>query len=562
MEVGMLKNVKIGTRLAIGFGLGVLATLATGLIALNSNDSLSTLTEKLYRHPFAVTNALETANAQVIDIRSTVKDVILAATPQEAEAAAARVAELDAKFNEQIAIVKDRFLGDQKEVNDVIDAYNAWRPLRDEVLRDARQGRRDEALTKMHGRNAEQVARIRKEIDEVKGLAHKKAAAFMDGATATRDNIFRLTIGLLVVAIATAAAAAIVIGHGIIRPLSALRGDMDALTQGKLDTAVSGQDRKDEIGDMARTVLVFREGLVTADRLAAEQRAAKEDSERRAVTLSALTQQFDQSVGGIIETVSGAAVEMEATAQSMSANAEETARQATTVAAATEQASSNVQTVATASEELSASIGEIGRQVEESSGLARTAAAEATSTTETVGELANAVSRIGEVIKLINDIASQTNLLALNATIEAARAGDAGKGFAVVASEVKNLANQTGRATDEIAAQINSVQQVTQQVVAAIDAIFARINQMNEIATTIASAMQEQGAATQEISRNVQQAAQGTQEVANTIGGVNQAAAETGTAASQVLSSAQSMTQRSEELKSHIQQFIAAVRTA
>ena len=289
-----------------------------------------------------------------------------------------------------------------------------------------------------------------------------------------------------------------------------------------------------------------------------------EMSERanRAQALHALTAKFDKSVSSVLETVAGASTELEATAASMSASAEQTTQQAATVASATEQASGAVQTVASAAEELSASIREIGRQVAESSTIANASSEEAGKANLTVKELSDTASRIGDVIKLINDIASQTNLLALNATIEAARAGEAGKGFAVVANEVKNLANQTARATDEISQQINTVQTQTRNAVEAIGHIVERIQEISHISTTVASAVEEQSAATSQIAMSVTQAAQGTQHIAFNISGVNEAASATGAASHQVLSSAQSLSSEAEHLRNIVVTFLHDVRAA
>ena len=274
----------------------------------------------------------------------------------------------------------------------------------------------------------------------------------------------------------------------------------------------------------------------------------------------ALADNFEANVKGIVESVSSSATEMQGSAQSMSSTAEETSRQSTAVAAASEEASTNVQTVASAAEELSNSVEEVGRQVGQSNKIAQNAVEEAQRTNDKVQGLAEAAQKIGEVVNLINDIASQTNLLALNATIEAARAGEAGKGFAVVASEVKSLANQTAKATEEIAAQIGAIQAATTDAVSAIQGIGSTIGEISEISTAIATAVEQQSAATKEIAANVQQAAAGTQEVSENISGVTQAASETGEAAGQVLGAAQELSKQSEALREQVDSFLIEVR--
>ncbi len=274
----------------------------------------------------------------------------------------------------------------------------------------------------------------------------------------------------------------------------------------------------------------------------------------------ALADNFETNIKGIVESVSSSATEMQGSAQSLSSTAEETSRQSTAVAAASEEASTNVQTVASAAEELSKSVEEVGRQVGQSNKIAEGAVEEAQRTNEKFQGLAEAASKIGEVVNLINDIASQTNLLALNATIEAARAGEAGKGFAVVASEVKSLANQTAKATEEIAAQIGAIQAATTDAVSAIQGIGSTIGEISEIASAISGAVDQQSSATREIATNVQQAASGTQEVSQNISGVTQAASETGEAASQVLGAADELSKQSELLRDQVDSFLVEIR--
>lgn len=354
---------------------------------------------------------------------------------------------------------------------------------------------------------------------------------------------------------------ALVISHGITAPLSKITEGMHKLAGGDKTIEVHYTDYRDEIGELARALETFKENAIKVDRLQAENEAQKKRAaeEQRALMLKT-ADEFENSVKGVVSTVSAAATEMQSNAQSMAAISEETSRQATAVAAATEEASTSVHTVASAAEELNASIGEINRQIADSARVTASCVKEAENTGDVMQTLDKSAENIGTVVKLIEDIASQVNLLALNATIEAARAGEAGRGFAVVATEVKNLANQTANAAQDITKQIVDVQNQTKTAVQAIDGITQTIKRVNEISTAIASAVEEQGAATKEIARNVQQASQGTDEVTQNISGVTRAAQETGTASSQVLEAATQLSKESEILRSVVEGFIAKIR--
>jgi methyl-accepting chemotaxis protein len=391
--------------------------------------------------------------------------------------------------------------------------------------------------------------------------------AFEKIATETEDRISNTTVTQEMVAGAAVLIGLLIaffIARGIIGPLSGLTSGMKELAGGNFGVVLPGLDRKDEVGDMAQAVETFKVKAAEKAREEAEVKV-KQDlvaAQQRKADMIKLADTFESAVGEIIETVSSASTELEASASTLTSTAERAQELTTMVAAASEEASTNVQSVASATEELTSSVNEISRQVQESSRMAGDAVDQARKTNDRVGELSKAAARIGDVVELINTIAGQTNLLALNATIEAARAGEAGRGFAVVASEVKALAEQTAKATGEIGQQIAGIQAATQESVNAIKEISGTIEKLSEISSTIAAAVEEQGAATQEISRNVQQAAQGTQQVSSNITDVQRGASETGSASSQVLSAAKSLSSDSNRLKLEVGKFLNTIRAA
>jgi len=367
---------------------------------------------------------------------------------------------------------------------------------------------------------------------------------------------------LLAIGLAIGAAAALFSIRSIVTPVTAMTGTMGLLANGDKTTDIPFTENKDEMGDMARAVLVFKENMIKADELAAEQIAETEAKEKRRIAMEDMASNFEGNIGTVLNEVGQASSTMKSTAESMTTTAEATSKQSTAVAAAAEEASVNVQTVASAAEELDSSITEIGRQVQQSTEISGSAVKAAKNADEMVQGLATSAQKIGEVVEIITDIADQTNLLALNATIEAARAGEAGKGFAVVASEVKNLANQTAKATEEIGNQIGEIQGATEKSVGAIQGITKTIGQISEVTSAIAAAVEEQGAATSEIARNVEQAAAGTTEVTTNIGSVNSAADDTAKAASDVLSAAGVMSTQAEQMGTQVTSFLNGLKSA
>ena len=404
-------------------------------------------------------------------------------------------------------------------------------------------------------------------IEKMDRVKTQVSDAFEKTAVETNDRVE--TVNVTQEAVAGAAILlglliAFAIARGIVRPLAALTAAMKQLAAGNFGIVLPGLGRKDEVGDMAHAVEDFKVRAAENAREEAEEKTRQDEvvARQRKAEMHKLADGFEAAVGQIVETVSKASHELEISAKTLTSNAERAEQKTTMVASASEEASANVQSVASATEELSSSVHEISRQVQESARMATDAVGQARSTTDRVSDLSKAAGRIGDVVELINTIASQTNLLALNATIEAARAGDAGRGFAVVASEVKALAEQTAKATDEIDKQISGMQAATQDSVTAIREISGTIEKLAEISAAIAAAVEEQGAATQEISRNVQQAAQGTQGVSSNIADVQRGASETGSASTQVLSAAQSLSGDNTRLRSEVGRFLSTVRAA
>ena len=382
----------------------------------------------------------------------------------------------------------------------------------------------------------------------------------VEGATRTGSTLILLT-NLLLLAVSLVIAVRLVVFS--MPRLTAMAETMRRLADHHdMTVEIPGADCRDEIGSMATAVMVFRDGMLRAERLAEEQRQEQDAKIARGQAVGRLITEFDGQIGAVVTAVSSAATKTSASATSLAAISEEASKQSTIGASASNEVSVSIHTIAAATEELSSSISEIGRQLVRSSNIASKAAEDAKLTDATVQGLAEAAHRIGDVVGLINEIAGQTNLLALNATIEAARAGEAGKGFAVVAAEVKNLANQTAKATEDIAAQIAAIQSSTAAAVNAIQGVGGTILEIEHITTAIASAVEEQGAATQEISRNIQQAAFGSDEVAQMITRVTDAARSTNDAAGEVQTVASELVKQGERLQAGVGRFLSQVRAA
>jgi methyl-accepting chemotaxis protein len=561
----MRTGISIAAKLGFCLAALVLLIAATSGLSLAELRSVNATAAELRDVRVPATDALGRIGVLIMRQRVNGGRLITADTPELRTDVTAMIAkrggQLDAQFSRYEAqpltqAERDTYAALRRN----LDAYNALQrqALDKAVAGDIAGGQRIYNTTMSAGINA-----VLSEWDRLVDLnaAESKTSGALIEETYAAANRDMLALAGLALVVALGAMALVL--RGVSRPLRAISAVTQRLAAGDAEAEIPGQARRDEIGALAGSVVVFRDNLIRSRALEAETALARADAEtqRRAAT-RALADAFEQAVGGIVGGVSAAATELEATARSLTGSAADSAGQSGTVAAAAGEAAANVNTVAAAAEELGSSVQEIGRQVSGSAELARIAVAEATDTVALVQDLSGAAAKVGDVVALISGIAAQTNLLALNATIEAARAGAAGRGFAVVASEVKALAEQTARATEEITGQIGRIQASTGQAATAIDGIGRRIREIDGVATSIAAAVEEQGAATQEIVRNVAEAAAGTGAVTGTIASLAQAAEETGAAAAQVLGAASEMSRQSEHLTAEVGRFLATVRAA
>jgi methyl-accepting chemotaxis protein len=573
--IRLILNLSIGAKLGIASGLGVLLVATMMISQMRSNVAMRDLDIRMSGQQTIARSAAE-AKASIRGMQIGIRDLRLAGNATDMQKAndyiAARFKSVNHFADEMLRLSKSaenraRIEKVKARADDYSKGAQQIAAVRAEAI--AAAGGGADAAARIAKLNEEAV-RIARDVTlpiaaELEPLANQitefakhnveeqAAQAAREMATAEWESM-AIGIGTILLLIATS----IFSFFTIARPMRALSVSMEELAGGNFAVVLPGLGRKDELGAVAGAVEKFKvvseqkardeaEAKIKQDQIAAQQRKAE---------MVRLADSFEAAVGEIVETVSSASTELEASAGTLTATAERAQEVTTMVAAASEEASTNVQSVASATEELSSSVNEISRQVQESARMAGEAVDQARTTNDRVSELSKAAARIGDVVELINTIAGQTNLLALNATIEAARAGEAGRGFAVVASEVKALAEQTAKATGEIGQQITGIQAATQESVGAIKAISGTIERLSEIASTIAAAVEEQGAATQEISRNVQQAAQGTQQVSSNITDV------TGSASSQVLSAAQSLSSDSNRLKLEVGKFLDSVRAA
>jgi methyl-accepting chemotaxis protein len=563
----MLAQFSIRAKITAVVAFLLIAMTGMGLLAVRNMRAINASTVDIQTNWLPSVRVLGELRAGLMTYRNVVREHMLALTAADKQAAEKLLAGV-VEDNRKTRQSYEALISNPQErtiYNQWVELLESYEKGTEEVMALSRNSVGRIPL-EAHELNSKTVNPIGLKADEVlkKAIDLNNAGAdtASKGAAETFASAFEMLAAILGFAIIVGIGVGIYLVRDVSRGIASIVKPMQALGSGDLAAQVPHQGEKTEIGTMADTLQVFKEALIAkkaADEAATVDADAKIERGRR---VDSITRSFETMIGEIVETVSSASTQLEASAGTLTSTAERSQKLTTAVAAASEEASTNVQSVASATEEMASSVNEISRQVQESARMANEAVDQARKTNDRVAELSKAAARIGDVVELINTIAGQTNLLALNATIEAARAGEAGRGFAVVASEVKALAEQTAKATGEIGQQISGIQAATQESVGAIREISGTIEKLSEISSTIAAAVEEQGAATQEISRNVQQAAQGTMEVSSNIADVQHGASETGSASSQVLSAAQSLSGESNRLKLEVGKFLNSVRAA
>jgi methyl-accepting chemotaxis protein len=563
----MFAKYSIRAKITAVVALLLLAVAGMGLLAVRNMRAINAHTVDIDSNWLPSVRVLGDLRAGLITYRNMVREHMLAETAEDKQAAE-KVMDGVIQSNLKIRQNYEQLISTPEEraiYNEWVQASDAYDAGVRELLALSRNsvGKISHEAHEFNIKSVNPIsikadAILKKDID----INNTGAEAAGKAAADDYDSAFMMLAAILGAAVVIGVAVGFYLVRDVSRGIASIVTPMQALGRGDLAAQVPHQGEATEIGSMADSLQVFKQALIAkkaADEAAAQDAEAKIERGRR---VDSITRDFESMIGEIVETVSAASTQLEASAGTLSSTAERSQELTTAVAAASEEASTNVQSVASATEEMASSVNEISRQVQESARMANEAVDQARKTNDRVSELSKAAARIGDVVELINNIAGQTNLLALNATIEAARAGEAGRGFAVVASEVKALAEQTAKATGEIGQQITGIQAATQDSVGAIKEISGTIERLSEISSTIAAAVEEQGAATQEISRNVQQAAQGTQQVSANITDVQRGASETGSASSQVLSAAQSLSGDSNRLRLEVGKFLSSVRAA
>ncbi|CAK0769519.1 methyl-accepting chemotaxis protein [Azospirillaceae bacterium] len=557
------QNTKILTRLSMGFGALIVFFGIFGAYALNKMNDLSSLTEKLYRHPMTVSNAALSARGDIIALR---RGILEAVVGEKSADELEKIAQMDNELNDRVlsdlGVMMERFLGDKTLIRQAEADFREWRPIRNEIFAALRSNQHDQALKIIRGRGGDQVARVAKSINDALEFAKNKAQSFYKNAVAEKEKAVSTTFGAIFGIGLLAVLAAIFVTRSISQPLKILQSTMVRLSEGDHGVEIPFADANNEIGAMARRVRIFRDNGLENDRLKAEQQREAQSKLRRQQETEELIDMFGSSVSGVFDNLSKVTARMAGTAQSMTDIAQDTNKRIDVMMSEVGETGANSQAVASAAQQLTSAISEISKLINTSAHVAEHGSTQANDVIDKVLALRTASEKIGNIIGIISNIASQTNLLALNATIEAARAGEAGRGFAVVANEVKNLSGQTQKATVEITSQISAIQDSIGGTVNAVEAIGKTVSKIYQSTTEIAAAITEQQSATDEISRNIHFLSAGADKITQNIGAVRESANKTSVASYEVHEVSHTMSGQSDKLSVEVRDFLQAVKDA
>jgi len=561
-----MQNMSISAKMSAIFAALLLITIVQGGAFLFGLSRLGNAFEDLYSDSLQSTRLANKMNTLLGDRRIAASEHIFGSDETAWKAAENSIAEVADNYEKARTKYETTISPEQVHEREVADAARKnlarYTELESKMLAESRRND-DEAAQKLYrGEMKEVYDRTGALLDEIISLQDHDAAGSYETSNSLRREILIATVALVLLMAAMAFGSMIYVRRRVTGAIKQTTVAMSQLAAGVLSADIPDTGRQDEIGDMAKTLLVFKDALVAKRASEATTQAESQDKLARAQRVDNLTREFNAAIGDLIGTLTASASTLEGAAGALTSTADLTDRTIGEMVSASQEVSTNVQSVAGATEQITSSVNEISRQVADASRIAGEAVSQAQKNETSIGDLSQSASRIGDVIKLITAVAEQTNLLALNATIEAARAGEAGRGFAVVASEVKALASQTSKATDQITAQIAEMQSSTDATVKANVEISRTINQISEISSAIAAAVEQQGAATSEIARNVQAAADQSSRVASGMTEVSRGASETGSASSQVLSSAKMVSSVSTKLKGEIDKFLRAVQAA